>query len=169
MTDQSLALQVGLQPSPRIRAPLTRSPSEMGGKSKASAAAAVNSVPDESGIFYNGPAPSEPPAGTPVIDLDAREWRVVEDAYAVLLPAIGAPHWHGHNLDALNDSLVTGSINSRPRHFHVRIQTASGEAPRGGDPPAYRLRRWYETLQEIFAAARGYGIPIWMSSVVYEG
>jgi RNAse (barnase) inhibitor barstar len=45
-----------------------------------------------------------------VIHLDASGWRKPEDFYAALLPALGAPAWHGRNLDALYDSL-SGSIN----------------------------------------------------------
>ena len=40
------------------------------------------------------------------INLDARAWRNRDDFYGALLPSLGAPHWHGRNLDALNDSLA---------------------------------------------------------------
>jgi RNAse (barnase) inhibitor barstar len=39
------------------------------------------------------------------IVLDGSNWRSVEDFYAALLPALGAPDSHGRSLDALNDSL----------------------------------------------------------------
>ena len=43
-----------------------------------------------------------------VIRLDARGWQVREDLWDALLPALGAPDWHGHSLDALFDSFVAG-------------------------------------------------------------
>jgi len=125
-------------------------------------------VPDESDILLSGPAPADPPASTPLIELDARTWRSQDDAYAALLPVVGAPSWHGHNLDALSDSLVAGSINARPRHFHIRVGTATGEMPQG-DAPDLGLRQWCETVQEIFEEARMEGVPIWISFVRHEG
>jgi len=41
------------------------------------------------------------------------DWSVirnVEDFYAKVLPQTEAPSWHGHNLNAINDSWVTGDI-----------------------------------------------------------
>lgn len=34
-----------------------------------------------------------------------------EEFYKVFLPQVDAPEWHGENLDALNDSVVTGDVN----------------------------------------------------------
>jgi RNAse (barnase) inhibitor barstar len=45
------------------------------------------------------------------IVLDGSNWRSVEDFYAALLPALGAPDWHGHNLDALGNSLRGGDLS----------------------------------------------------------
>jgi RNAse (barnase) inhibitor barstar len=44
--------------------------------------------------------------------LDASRWRTGEDVYVALLAALGAPAWHGQNLDALNDSLTAGDLNA---------------------------------------------------------
>ncbi len=41
----------------------------------------------------------------PVIALCADGWRTPENFYQALLPRLGAPDWHGHNLDALHNSL----------------------------------------------------------------
>jgi len=65
------------------------------------------------------------------IDLDAKTWCTREDVYVALLAALKAPAWHGHNLDALHDSIVTGSINKIEPPFSITIsngQLASGEA-----------------------------------------
>lgn len=43
------------------------------------------------------------------------DWKAIEkedDFYSIFLPQVGAPEWHGRNLDALADSLVTCNINS---------------------------------------------------------
>ena len=45
------------------------------------------------------------------IQLDWSEIKSEEIFYDVFLPQVKAPEWHGRNLDALNDSLVTGDIN----------------------------------------------------------
>ena len=55
------------------------------------------------------------------IILDAATWETHEDFYAALLVAVGAPDWHGHNLDALNDSLRGGDLNRVNPPFRVRI------------------------------------------------
>lgn len=40
------------------------------------------------------------------IELDAGEWRTVEDVYSDLLAALKSVTWHGKNLDALWDSIT---------------------------------------------------------------
>src|SRR5579864_7787930 len=46
------------------------------------------------------------------IQLDGRCWHTTDDFYDSLLSALGAPAWHGRNLDALNDSLRGGDLNT---------------------------------------------------------
>lgn len=41
-----------------------------------------------------------------LIRLDGSAWTSREDLWDALLPALGAPDWHGHSLDALFDSMV---------------------------------------------------------------
>ncbi len=48
------------------------------------------------------------------IMLDAAGWQDFRDIYAALLPALGAPDWHGPNLDAVYDALVAGHYRIRP-------------------------------------------------------
>lgn len=59
-----------------------------------------------------------------VIALDGSAWRSPEDFYSALLPQLGAPDWHGHNLDALDDSLGGGGINSLEPPFRVEVAGA---------------------------------------------
>jgi RNAse (barnase) inhibitor barstar len=53
--------------------------------------------------------------------LDASGWRAVDDFYAALLSAIGAPSWHGHNLDALEDTLGDGVTNGVQPPLEIAI------------------------------------------------
>jgi hypothetical protein len=45
-----------------------------------------------------------------------------EDFYVSVLPQTGAPGWHGHNLNAINDSWLAGGIclGGPPFHFVFR-------------------------------------------------
>lgn len=45
-----------------------------------------------------------------------------EDAfYRQLLLQLGAPDWHGHNLDALSDSVGTGGINAIEPPYLIEV------------------------------------------------
>ncbi|MDP1701538.1 MAG: barstar family protein [Aestuariivirga sp.] len=55
------------------------------------------------------------------INLDADGWKSQEDFFIALLPKLGAPNWHGHNLDALWDSLVAGQINSTKPPYSITV------------------------------------------------
>ncbi len=43
--------------------------------------------------------------------LDGAGWQTKDDVFDAFFRAVGAPEWHGRNFDALNDSIVSGSIN----------------------------------------------------------
>src|SRR5215470_934530 len=43
--------------------------------------------------------------------LNGAEWATKDDVYNAFFRAVGAPEWHGRNLDALADSISGGSIN----------------------------------------------------------
>ncbi len=49
-----------------------------------------------------------------MIRLDARGWNDRDDLWRDLLAGLGAPDWHGANLDALYDGLVAGENRARP-------------------------------------------------------
>ena len=55
------------------------------------------------------------------IIIDASNWANRHDFYACVLVALGAPDWHGGNLDALYDSIVTDQINAVAAPYVVRI------------------------------------------------
>jgi RNAse (barnase) inhibitor barstar len=86
------------------------------------------------------------------IRLDASGWRTHEDVYAALLGALEAPAWHGHNLDALHDSIVTGSINDVEPPFSIKVShgsIAGGEA-----------QEFLRILVELFQDFAGEGCPV---------
>jgi RNAse (barnase) inhibitor barstar len=43
--------------------------------------------------------------------LNGADWTTKDDVYSAFFQAVGAPEWHGRNLDALEDSISGGSIN----------------------------------------------------------
>jgi RNAse (barnase) inhibitor barstar len=45
------------------------------------------------------------------LTLDGAGWVRKGGAYSAFFHVLGAPEWHGRNLDALRDSILTGSIN----------------------------------------------------------
>ena len=45
------------------------------------------------------------------IIIDWKALSSIDEIYASIFSQVQAPPWHGTNLDALNDSLVTGGIN----------------------------------------------------------
>ena len=63
--------------------------------------------------------------------LNAASWRNADDVWENLLLALGAPGWHGRNLDALADSLRGGDLNAINPPLTVEVQgvaAASAEA-----------------------------------------
>ena len=85
-----------------------------------------------------------------IIALDAQGWRTQDDFYDALLPAIGAPEWHGRNLDALWDSIVGGDINSVSPPFVVRVMNA----------PAGEVQSFLAKAERLFLDARADGIDV---------
>ena len=45
------------------------------------------------------------------IIVDWENIETVDNFYDLFLPQVEAPEWHGRNLDALADSVITGDIN----------------------------------------------------------
>ena len=55
------------------------------------------------------------------IYIDVSGCRTTETFYRMLLSELGAPDWHGHNLDALWDSITGGHINEIAPPYHVEV------------------------------------------------
>ena len=56
-----------------------------------------------------------------LIRLDASGWRKPLDFYEALLESLGAPEWHGRNVNALIDSMVYGCINKLEPPYKIAI------------------------------------------------
>lgn len=59
------------------------------------------------------------------IVLQGAHWQTRNDFYEAFLRAVGAPAWHGRNLDALYDSIGSGDINEVEVPYSVRITGSS--------------------------------------------
>ena len=84
-----------------------------------------------------------PPARR-IITLDASGWTSRDDFYDALLPALGAPDWHGRNLDALYDSIGSGEINQVGPPLRVRIN---------GWNPSPAMTEFFEKVRQVFVDA----------------
>jgi RNAse (barnase) inhibitor barstar len=89
-----------------------------------------------------------------VICLDSTHWQIPDDFYSALLPELGAPSWHGKNLDALDESLGADDINEVKPPFAVEINGTSQLSP--------PMREFLAEVVHVFndAQERGRHIPI---------
>lgn len=80
-----------------------------------------------------------------IIELDGTSWSSEDDFYSALLTEMGSPNWHGHNLNALWDSL-TSDINEVRPPISVVVQGASHLSP--------DMQALFEGVSGLFADAR---------------
>ncbi|MCW2364443.1 MULTISPECIES: barstar family protein [Sphingobium] len=80
------------------------------------------------------------------IDMSALRWESAEDFSIEVLLKLGAPSWHGHSLDAINDSVFGGDINEIAPPFRIMITHIANAKP---DMQAF-LRK----VQKVFADGR---------------
>jgi len=86
------------------------------------------------------------------IELDGKAWRFPEDFYIAYLAAVGAPEWHGQNLDAIWDSPAGGDINQRNPPFRVRIVGVEQMGP--------KARHTLERFEQLIDQARSGGLDV---------
>jgi RNAse (barnase) inhibitor barstar len=86
--------------------------------------------------------------------LDASAWKTKDDVYDSFFKAVGAPEWHGRNLDALNDSIAGGEINAVEVPYRLVIQHHS----RVGDGATKMADDFVALIREI--AGRGCPVEI---------
>jgi RNAse (barnase) inhibitor barstar len=63
------------------------------------------------------------------IILNAIGWTSEEDFYAAFLAEVGAPEWHGHNLDALEESIRDSDINAVNVPYRIVLVGTSQATP----------------------------------------
>ncbi|HWZ97932.1 MAG TPA: barstar family protein [Candidatus Dormibacteraeota bacterium] len=56
--------------------------------------------------------------------LDASSWKTKDDVYDSFFRVIGAPSWHGRNLDALHDSIGSGQVNSVEVSYRLIVRNS---------------------------------------------
>jgi RNAse (barnase) inhibitor barstar len=61
--------------------------------------------------------------------LDAHDWKTERDFYQSFLPQVGAPDWHGENLDALQESITDCDINEVNVPYRIVITRVSQASP----------------------------------------
>ena len=72
------------------------------------------------------------------IVLNGADWGSTNDVYEAFFRAVGAPDWHGRNLDALADSIRGGSINQVEVPYRLVIKSYERVGP-DAKPMADRL------------------------------
>lgn len=68
-----------------------------------------------------------------IITLDASRWTTAKDFYNAVLLAIGAPEWHGRNINAVVDSMIWGGINALEPPYTIRISGTASLAKNVGN------------------------------------
>jgi RNAse (barnase) inhibitor barstar len=81
-----------------------------------------------------------------LLELDASRWSGQKHFFEALLPKLGAPAWHGHNLDAVQDSIFTGGINEIEPPFHIKVLGVEHLSP--------RMKNFLAKVERIFEEGR---------------
>jgi RNAse (barnase) inhibitor barstar len=82
-----------------------------------------------------------------ILELDATRWTNADDVWTAVLDALGAPDWHGRNLDALADSLTGVDLNVVNPPFTLRV-SGFGLAGRAAQTEAQRLATLFDSLSQ---------------------
>jgi len=83
----------------------------------------------------------------PTLVLDASQWKCKDDVYDSFFQAVGAPSWHGRNLDALHDSIATGQINQIETPYLIVIKNY-GKMEDGARQMAERFVSYMRELEQ---------------------
>jgi len=101
-------------------------------------------------IAFRRPIPVD--VYVPTLHLAAAAWNTRDDVYDSLFAAIGAPEWHGRNFAALNDSIVTGSINGVEVPYSLVIE--------GLDSASVEAREFSRELLQLIDEFENVGCPV---------
>lgn len=84
--------------------------------------------------------------------LAGSNWKNDGDFYDAFFEAVGAPKWHGRNLDALRDSIGTGSINRLDAPYIIRISGTKSMSP--------EARQFLERFRKLIDELKEEGIKV---------
>ncbi|HRJ65512.1 MAG TPA: barstar family protein [Alphaproteobacteria bacterium] len=56
------------------------------------------------------------------IEIDAQDWKTLEDYASALRAALRSPAWHGSSIDAFIDSMVYGDINEINSPYKIIVK-----------------------------------------------
>jgi hypothetical protein len=99
-----------------------------------------------------------------IIELDASGWKTADDFYCALLPELGAPEWHGHNANALNDSVIWGGINAVNPPLTILVRGLE-DAPRTVVDEVKVAKLGLDLGREDFRAQHGRDIDVQLQIV----
>ncbi len=94
-----------------------------------------------------------------IISLDASNWKEPLDFYDAILPALGAPSWHGCSVDALLDTMIWGDFNQVKPPYIIEINHTK-------NLPAAAMQELIWTRQSIVEARaehqerKGYDVDV---------
>lgn len=94
-----------------------------------------------------------------LIKLDASNWSRPLDFYKAILPAIGAPDWHGASVDALTESMVWGEINSLEPPYIVQIYSTK-DLPSDVIQQLNWAQEGLATQRSAFRAQNGHDVEV---------
>jgi len=84
--------------------------------------------------------------------LDGAGWRTKDDVYDSFFRAVGAPDWHGRNLDALADSIAGGQVNQVEVPYRLVIKNYDLIGP--------DARAMTDNFIKLVRELRGNGCPV---------
>jgi|GEM_PF-5842637 len=90
-----------------------------------------------------------------LIELDARRWRSVDDVCSAILAALGAPEWHGKNLDALWETITEAVPCDRdtPETLINAVQPPFQIVVTGSAAASGEVQKFLAKLRQLFTEA----------------
>ena len=92
----------------------------------------------------------------PTLFLDGARWQTAEDFYDAFLRAVGAPSWHGHNFNALRDSIAVGDINAVSLLYDIVVHDTS----RMSESALAIVRQFRELIEDLRSAGTRVSIEL---------
>src|SRR5580693_4282422 len=93
------------------------------------------------------------------IELDAADWTSASDFYEALFAAIGAPSWHGRNVNALVDSMIYGGINATTAPYTIRVKGCAN-LPADARTEVELAQHALAEARQDYRASRGHDIEV---------